>query len=628
MRIPFLNFKGLNAKTSSHLDDKMIAQIADNCNLVSGDLRAFKSPEKDEALSLTTIKTLYKYEENGNDNWFVSANDLDFVKSPVSDDAYERVYFTGESEPRFFANDNVSSPFDGSTDYYKLGIPAPTSAPTVTTTGGGATYKGYVYSYVNSYGDEGPPSAVGSDDDYDTGTVAIEDIVAAPASRAIDKIYLYRTNASGDGTAEYQFVLEATWFSASVQYEVGDFVIYATDLYKCTVQHTPAAWDAGHFTAGDDVTDANLLSVYPKTNYDPPPTDLTALISLPNGVTAGISEKAVYFSEPYRPHAYPTEYIIGFDETPIGLGVNGSTVIVLTDGLPYKLFGNHPSSMSKIKVAHYYPCTSKRGIVSAKGKTYWPTHEGLAVTSPEGTSIATENIMDKDDWAAYTPASLAGYFYQGKYFGFDSVRNSGFILDFVNNHYVTISVYAHAGFVDDSLDIVVDDVDLVDEEAPPVNMPLCVSQWEGSDTNYLTYTWRSKEFIFTHEINFAALFIALDDSFYSNVTDLLDLETENTAIFALDEIGGSYGERAYGLQDYGGDDLNTISTHNITSDVTFRIYSNDTLKVTKTISGETGDQILTLPGEYAGRRTFIELSGATPIKRVFIAPSIDDLSYD
>jgi hypothetical protein len=354
---------GERPKIAPHKLENGASQAASNCNFIRGDLRSFRAPLKSVALTETSAKTIYLYENNDIQDWVVSENDVDFVRSPIANDSYERVYFTGETEPRFFANDIVSDPFDASTDFLKLGIPAPTSGPTVVSTGGGSTYKGYVYSYVNSYGDEGPPSAVGSDDDFDSGIVAIEDIVAAPASRGIDRIFLYRTNSSDSGTAEFQYVLEATWFSDAVGYAVGDFVIYGTDLYKCTTIHSAGAWNAGHFTAGDDVADSGLLSIFPKTAYDPPPDDLTGIKILPNGCLVGFDGNALYFSEPSHPHAWPTNYIIGFSETIIGLGILGATVVVLTNGPPYKVYGSHPANMGRVKSDYFFPCLSKRRLI-------------------------------------------------------------------------------------------------------------------------------------------------------------------------------------------------------------------------------------------------------------------------
>lgn len=626
MKLELKTFGGELPKLAKQLLPANAGQTAQNCFLVRGDLRAFRAPLKDAALSDIAAKSLYRYDENSNENWVVTNTVRHYVESLIAGDAYERVYFTGEAQARFFANDNISvGGFDHTADYYKLGIPAPTTAPTVGSAGGGATYKGYVYAFVNSYGDEGPPSPVDSISDYNAGNVTLEDIEAAPSGRAIDKIYVYRTNSSGAGTAEFQFVLEATWFAITVDYVVGDFVIYGTDLYKCTTIHAAGAWNAGHFTAGDDVTDANLLSIYPKTNFDPPPDGLTNLISLANGCLAGFVGNELYFSEPYYPHAWPTDYTIGFDADIIGLGVEKSTVTVVTAGQPYRVYGSHPSAMVKDKISRDYPGLFIRGVISANGGTSFITRQGL-ISVGDTISNITASILDPKDLADYAPNTLSLYFYENKYFGFDSVGKQGFIIDLVNGQFIPLSIYAYAGFVtkEGEFYIVADDLALVDENDPPANMPLCVKLWEGDTVNYLQYTWRSKEYITPIDTNFSIARMIVDQSFYDAVAALIDLATLNATLFASPlqgalGIDGPLG----GLNELGGDALYTIGSISMSQYVTFRLYANDTLIKTKTVN-ET-DTKFRLPADSLANRFEIEITGHIPVKAVIIATSPSEL---
>ena len=601
------------------------AQVASNCKLFKGDLRSFRATEKQDALTLTdTAKTLFIYEENSNENWVESANDLDFVKSPISGEAYERVYFTGETEPRFFANDNVSSPFDATTDYYKLGIPAPTTAPTVTSTGGGSTYRGYVYAFVNSYGEEGPPSPVGSDNDWSSGYVTIDSIEAAPADRAIDKIYLYRTNASASGTAEFQFVCEATWFDAAESYVVGDYVIYSTDLYECTTNHS-GAWNAGNFTQGESEADADLLSVFPKTNYDPPPTDLTSLVLHPSGSLCGISGNKLYMSEPYQPHAYPTDYIIAFDSTPVSIEVFGSVIVVATDGYPqYLVYGDYPGQMSRERLARHYPCTSKRGMVAAEDGVFYPSKEGLVFVSNSGADIVTKELLSSDEWSDYSPNTMLGVFYEKKYIGFDSVGDQGFVIDFQDGYFVSLTVFAHACYLadDGTLYLTLDDTDLFDEENPPANTPLCVSEWEGSTTSYLQYTWRSKRFILNRPTNFSAALIIVDQSPYDAAAELFDLATLNASLFSA-SLEGAIGLNAIGIKAIAGDTLYDLGDYDISTDINFKLYADDTLKYSKTLSESSN--MFRLPGGYLSDEIYFEVTGFMPIRKLVIATSTDEL---
>ena len=616
-------------KLTGHLLPDTFSKLAQNCNTEKGDLRSFRAPSKEEAISITTCKSVYLHTENTNTHWVTDASERHYCKSPVSGDTYERVYFSGEAELRFFANDNISGGgFDPAVDYYKLGIPAPTAAPTVATTGGGAVYKGYVYAFVNSYGDEGPPSPVGFDTDYNSGNIAIEDIESAPADRAIDTVRLYRTNSTATGTAEFQFVLDATWFSTAVQYEVGDFVIYLTDLYKCTTQHPVGAWNAGHFTAGDDVLDADLLSVFPKTNFDPPPSGLSNLISLANGSFAGFIGNKVYFSEPYYPHAYPTDYIISVDFAIVGMANDKNVVTVVGPGKPYVLYGNHPSTMSRIRGSDIMPCPNIRGIVSGSGGSFFVTRQGIIFSDGTKFTNITESLMTIDDLADYTFSSLALYWYDGKLFAFDSVGGKGFIIDFAsqNKSLVRLSVYAHAATVaDDGLFyIVADDTDLVDENDPPASMPLAVKHWEGATTDYLLFTYQSREFVYQKPTNCAAAYIVIDQDFYDAVEDLIDHETANAAIWAAG-LTGYLGEDGPlgGGHDLAGDEMLTVESYSTSSNVIFKLYVDGELKFTKLLNGVRNR--IRLPSGYLGDRMYYQISGYIPVKKVSIATSMDEI---
>lgn len=620
MRIIINKFGGERPKQSPNLLAEQEAQVARNCDLEGGDLRAIAQSDKQAALSLTDNESIFKWNESGNSHWCESDNDLDFAPSPIAGEQYDRVYYTGGTEPRVLANDLPGSPFDFTSDYYKLGVPAPTAGPTVGSAGGGSTYKGYVYTYVTRYGEEGLPSAVGEITDYDSGNVTIEDIVAAPAGRAIESIRVYRTNSSGAGVAEFQFVCEATWFDTGTGYAVGDFVIYGTDLYKCTTIHPAGAWDAGHFTAGDDVTDDNLGEVLPSEDWDPPVAGLTGLIALPNGVFAGFYGNKVYLSEPYLPHAWPYSYSFEYDV--VGLGFFGTNILVLTTGYPSLLYGTDPASMGKHKYPDFYPCTAKRSIAMGKDGVFFSTYEGLARIDSAGVYIVTENLMDKADWDDLDVDTIHGVYYQGKYIGFnDGVE--GFILDFTNKTYNPISKYAHSTFVAENgnLYIVEDDLAIVDEDSPPSNMPLCVSKWEGDSVNYLLYTWRSKLYILSR-INFSCARVVLDAEFFSDIEDSLEAESLNTSLFSS-ELEGDLGGACLNRYTVNGDTLYDIQAFSSGDSVAFKLYVDDVLKFTKNLNSE--DNVFRLPGGFKGRKYEIKLEGYPPVLQVIMATSMEEL---
>lgn len=633
MRISHSKFGNEIPILADHLLPDGYAKQAQNCNTEKGMISSFRAPSREEAISLTTCKSVYQHTENSNDHWVVDTTARHYCKSPISGDSYERAYFTGEAEARFFANDNVSGGgFDDSTDYYKLGIPAPATAPTVTTTGGGAVYRGYVYAFVNSYGEEGPPSPVGSDDDYNTGYVTIDSIEAFPSTRAIDRIYLYRTNASGTGSAEFQFVLEATLFDDGEDYVVGDYVIYddggGQDLYKCTTNHSAAAWNGAHFTQGENVADADLLSVFPKTNFDPPPSGLTNLISLASGSFCGFVGNIVYFSEPFLPHAWPSEYQISVDMTIESMAHDKNEITVTGNGRPYVLYGSHPSTMSRVRSSEDFPGLDIRGACSGNGGRFFVSKRGIIFNSGEEFTNIIDNLIDTEEWAAYNHTSVHLTWYNKKLFVFDSVSEEGFFIDFSKNilSIVPLNIYFHATHVatDGELYFVQDDIDAVDENDPPVNMPLAVKKWEGSSYNYLLFTYQSPEFILDKPMNFGAAYVVIDQEFYNDVIASLDLETLNAAIFAAG-LTGSIGVNGpiAGGHEIAGDEMLALGQVDVSTNITFKLYVNDTLRKTKVVSDIYNQ--FRLPSGYSGKRVYYEISGYIPVKKVSIAPTMEEL---
>ncbi|MCP3686567.1 MAG: hypothetical protein GY861_28345 [bacterium] len=633
MRIEINKFSGERPKISPPLLDPSQAQIASNANTIRGDLRAWKAPKRVSTLSLTTVQTIFQYVENSNTHWVEYSTIVDHIKSPMAGDQYERVYFTGGTtfEPRFFANNIATGDFDFTSDYLKLGIPAPTAAPSVVTTGG-SVYRGYIYCFLNSYGDQGAPSAVGSDSDYGTGYALIGGIETAPADRAISKIHLYRTNSGTAGSAEFQFVCAATWFLETASYSVGDYVVYLTNLYKCTTAHSAGAWNAGNFTQGENVADDDLAEVIPTysvsgstiVTYDPPPDNLDGLIVLSNGVAAGFVGNKLYLSEPYQVHAWPAVYSIGFEYQIIGLGFFGTSIAVLTEGFPYIVFGSHPSSMSKQILASLFPCISRRSIAQAENSVFYSSNECLVQVGQNGATNVTAGIIDKDNWDTYLPTLIHGEYYSGKYFGFNTT--GGIVIDFINGELSTLRVISQAEFVslgESKLYIVSDDTEAYDENNPPENIPQCVKEWEGSDINYLYHTWVSKEFILDSYTNFAYVQILLDQAFYKQVDDLIDYEALNAALFQ-ENLEGAMGMNPISTRRMCGDTLFGIGDIDISSAITFKIYADNVLKFTKTVNQL--NNIFPLPKGFAGKRCYFEVSGYIPIvPPIRIAPTKEEL---
>jgi len=148
------------------------AQVAENVRLESGSLVPLKGlaavtdEQGTRLLGTTGMDSFYRYEGAGNGWLWDVGQDCSRVKIPALNDPYKRV-----AEARRAVVDGVSYPtlravVESGMEVYPLGIPAPTTQPVVDvpaipegTSDLNIEYVSYIYSYVDRFGYEGPPSS-------------------------------------------------------------------------------------------------------------------------------------------------------------------------------------------------------------------------------------------------------------------------------------------------------------------------------------------------------------------------------------------------------------------------------------------------------------------------------------
>lgn len=459
-------FRGMVPKIAPRFLHKFAAQSAINCKFYAGGLRAWKSPSTVTTPTKAGTKlSLFYYADT---YWFHWITDVDVVKSPVAEDSFERVYFTGDGAPKMTANDVAVT---GGTNYpvnsYLLGVPVPESTPTLSV-GGAATdpdptlveTRAYVYTYVSYYGEEGPPCTASLTADVSPGqTVTISGMSTGPAgSYRVTAKRIYRTN-TGSSNTSYQFVAEVS--VATVSYE-------------------------------DSTLSADLGEVIPSVDWDGPPDDLTCLRVLPNGSLAGISGNTLCFSVPYQPHAWPVSYQIPFPYDLVAIDVFGMSVLVTTQGPPYIVTGSTMGSLTTQMIEDGSACVSKRGMVNMGDFVFYPAPDGLIMVGSGGVNNITDDVLSRENWQAYKPDSIVAFDYYGKYIGFYNTGSvtAGFVYDPVTKDFAQTTVYATAGYNDP----------VTGRLYLQVGNDICL--WDGGAA--LSLTWKSKPFYSKSGINFSA----------------------------------------------------------------------------------------------------------------------------
>lgn len=374
-----LNFEGFLGALPS-INPKAIsprnATEARNCVIEGGEIRPLRAPVLLAPSPIVDPTTLFRYKP---DTWLVWDRHVDVVRSVVSNDQFERIYMTGaETYPTVSDNTLIT----GSTDApasHRLGVPAPSTAPGATvigTAGGTPLTRFYVYTYVDGYGGEGPPSPPSSEVVVETGQTVDLTMTAPPgAPYNIAKIRIYRTNTAGS-TAVYQFVDEVS----------------ATTL-----------------SYNDAVLDADLKEALISTAWDEPPADLQGLTQLPGGILAGFRENEVLFSEPGQPQAWPVAYRLATAYKIVGLAYAGTTLFALTEGMPYAITGTHPQAMTATMIRTGLPCTGREGIAVVRGVVLYATPDGIAAIDAGRVTMVSEAAYTRKYWRENIPRGVSLY---------------------------------------------------------------------------------------------------------------------------------------------------------------------------------------------------------------------------
>jgi len=463
-------FSGLAPGVSPRLVSDEFAQVAENIDFESGRLTPTTDNQSTHTLQNTTRRSIFYYRDT---NWLEWADDyVKAVSGPIPGDAIDRLYWTGEDYPRM---GTVSTIVSGSSGYpaasYRLGVPAPANAPTISKSGTADDTQtpddvAYVYTFVTAYGEEGPPSPASNvlertDTESVTVPLSSSDHPSGNynfGSGALKRIY--RSNTGSTNTT-FQFLAE---------------VAFTTTSYTDTTAST------------------GLGEVLPSETWIGPPDDdsstypdgpLAGLIAVANGVFAGFTGKRFCLSEPFLPHAWPISYRITLEEDIVAIGAISNGVICLTDGTPYFVTGVDPSAMTAIRVDLAQACVNKHSVVDMGEYLLYAGPDGLCAVSGSEGRVVTEGLVSTKQWNDdFNPTTYRAFRHENTYVAFWS--GGGFVYD-PRGGAATLSNISYTGEVrggymnpkDGELYVIIGNA---------------IMKYRGGTTNR-TLTWKSKQFV-------------------------------------------------------------------------------------------------------------------------------------
>lgn len=397
-------FKGARPRLAARLLPDNAAAEAHNCWLNSGILKPLPQLAPIMADGAAVVlpagtRSIFRLD----DRWLAWTDDVDAVPAPVRSDTDKRILWTGEGSGAGAYARQTSTVImqgagftgPGSPPSRRLGVPAPDNAPSVVlgafsseATETPAESQAWVYTYVTDLGEEGPPSAPsavmarGFNDDGTIRPATVTTDAGPTGSFHVNRKRIYRST----GAATYQLVAERPVAETS----------YA-----------------------ESVLTARLGAGLESSSWTAPPTDLRGLIVLPNGICAAFREREVWLSEPYRPHAWPAEYVQVVDAPIVGLGAYGSTIVVGTTGKPHVIDVNEPSTAVPFRLELDQACVSKHSFArwGEQGVVY-ASPDGLVLVSSRDATLITRDAFDRTAWQALGPAGLRGAFHDDAYLAF------------------------------------------------------------------------------------------------------------------------------------------------------------------------------------------------------------------
>jgi hypothetical protein len=330
-------------------------------------------------------------------------------------------------------------------------------------------------------------------------------------------------------------------------------------------------------------------------------------------MAVGFRDNELWFSEPYRPHAWPPSYVLTTEFPIVGIGVIGQTVVAATSGVPYTATGVHPSVMSLTKVNITEPCISKRSVLSVADGVFYCSPNGLIRVKESGqANNDTELWITRERWRELTPYKAVHaimlsscYFAFGVVDGSDTtVAQDGFAIELNEGDAQNFSIFPQPGGHRLGLTTLSapDDLDIYNVIDDPwsgtglliYNQKIYYYDFSDEEPVIVPYLWRSKKYHGNFNKNLEAMRITFD------------VPPGSPALAATRDTSATQptlGPNQYGI---------------------VRIYADDDLVTTREIRVD-GEVLRVLSG-FKGVTWQFELEGRVEIKNMQVATTLRELA--
>lgn len=337
------------------------------------------------------------------------------------------------------------------------------------------TERAYVYTYVNDFGEEGPPSPPSSISVSEGMTVSV--LPYLPAKGAWDDfvpikaVRVYRTETGSSGTS----------------------FLFAKEI---SVAAAGAAWS-------DKLLGSQLGEALATLTYYPPPLNVKGLVAMPNGILAYFSSNKVYFSEPYLPYACNASNASQTLTDVVSMMPTDSGLYVTTKSYPYLIAGVSPETMVASRIPAIQAGTSLKSICDIGSYVVYASNDGLVALSGMSASLQlSQQFFTRETWRSRYGSRLSRMHlnaYDGHLLVWFSDGSPGFLMRFDDSApYLTEMTYgavaAYVNPLNDSLYLIQSDGGAADSR---------VCNFRGGVAG--SCSWHSKDFIIPKPVNFGAV---------------------------------------------------------------------------------------------------------------------------
>lgn len=489
MNLMYRNFKGMLPRLDSHLLNGEYAELALDVNLWHGTVKPFREKKLCHAIRETTKSVFYD-----NCCWKEFDKCVNFTRLNTT---CGRQVVTGLfSYPATACSDECDP------EWKRLGVPCPGEPLTVEVLDPvkdpsqcysenlidsidyARTNRTYVYTYVNSCCDEGPPSYPSDNVDVDDGgRVMLSGFNVPSAEYDIQSIRIYRLASGFDQTNTSIEGVMIEEKNALSEY----FLVAEIDIGETAFIDTLMDYELGYALESQEFTE--------------PPENLQGVISVDGTQLAGFYDgNKVRFSMPNYPHVWHEADELTIPDNIQALVEWYSNVIVLTCNAIYMIEPIKDCKTVGCRQVHKtiedYPmvscCNGHGYTLTPKGVVYVST-DGLILTDGKQAQNITSPYFAPDDWKAMLPDRMSVAYHRDSIYFFS--ENVAYVLQFPvslaqweNSVLIQLSDRPKWAFSEN------EELFLVEDDG--------VYRW-GMGDSYRPYVWRGKKEISPTQVNFA-----------------------------------------------------------------------------------------------------------------------------